>query len=51
MPRNQPPLTPKEYDDVVEFADHLGFEHVLTQEMDSRAVYLPDFGRDDPFRQ
>jgi putative pyruvate formate lyase activating enzyme len=45
------PLTPKEYDDVVDFAANLGFEHVLTQEMDSRAVYLPDFERDEPFRQ
>ncbi len=43
------PLTPKEYDDAVEFAARLGFEHVLTQEMDSRAVYLPDFGRGEPF--
>ena len=45
------PLKPKEYDDVVEFAANLGFEHVLTQEMGSRAVYLPDFGREEPFRQ
>lgn len=44
-------LTPKEYEDVVDFAAHLGFEHVLTQEMDSRAVYLPDFNREEPFRR
>ncbi len=44
-------LTPKEYDDVVDFAASLGFEQVLTQEMASRAVYLPDFEKDEPFRQ
>ena len=45
------PLTRKEYDDVVDFAANLGFERVLTQEMSSRAAYLPDFEREEPFRQ
>ena len=45
------PLNSKEYGDVVDFAATLGFEHLLVQEMDSRAVYLPDFKRDEPFRQ
>lgn len=43
------PLSPKEYQDVVDFAERLSFEHVLVQEMDSRSVYLPDFRRQDPF--
>lgn len=43
------PLTEKEYHDVVAFAEKLSFEHVLVQEMDSRAVFLPDFKREQPF--
>lgn len=43
------PVTHKEYQDVVAFAEKLGFEHVLVQEMDSRNVFLPDFERDQPF--
>ncbi len=45
------PISKKEYDDVVAFAEKLSFEHVLIQERDSRAVYLPDFNREEPFRQ
>ncbi len=44
-------LIPKEYGDVVGFAANLGFEHLLTQEMDSRAVYLPDFQKGEPFNR
>jgi len=39
----------KEYDDVVAFAEKLGFEHLLIQEMDSRNAFLPDFEREQPF--
>lgn len=42
-------ITEKEYCDVVEFAEKLGFENVLIQEMSSRAHYVPDFRRDRPF--
>jgi len=43
------PLAPKEYQDIVDFAERLSFEHVLVQEMESRSVFLPDFRRQDPF--
>lgn len=43
------PITEKEYQDVVAFAEKLSFEHILVQEMDSRAVFLPDFKREQPF--
>ena len=42
-------ITGKEYYDVVAFAEKLGFENVLVQEMSSRAHYVPDFRRDRPF--
>jgi len=43
-------LHPKEYRDFVEYAEKLGFEHVLTQSLASTEHYLPDFRRRDPFR-
>lgn len=43
------PLSRKEYQDVVDFAERLSFEKVLVQEMDSSGLYLPDFGREKPF--
>ncbi len=43
-------LKPKEYADVIKFADALGFEQVLTQEMESQSVFLPNFERQEPFR-
>ncbi len=43
------PVTRKEYEDVVAFAEKLGFEHLLIQEMDSRDTFLPDFEREQPF--
>ncbi len=43
------PVTPKEYQDVIDFAEKLGFEHLLVQEMDSHNVFLPDFERKQPF--
>lgn len=44
-------LHPKEYRDVVDFAEKLGFEHLLVQELDSREMCLPDFDRDKPFQE
>lgn len=44
-------LTPKEYDDAVDFALRLGFGNLLVQEMESSRVYLPDFQKDRPFSQ
>lgn len=43
------PLTRKEYEDVVAFAEKLSFENVLTQEMKSRDLFLPDFNCEKPF--
>ncbi len=45
------PISVKEYQDVVAFAEKLGFENVLVQEMGSREVFLPDFNKDQPFQQ
>ncbi len=42
-------ITRKEYDDVVAFAEKLGFEHLLVQRLNSREVLLPDFEREQPF--
>lgn len=42
-------ITAREYDEVIAFADKLGFENVLIQEMNSRDAYLPDFNREQPF--
>ncbi|HPU98876.1 MAG TPA: radical SAM protein, partial [Candidatus Hydrogenedentes bacterium] len=43
------PITEKEYYDVVDFAEKLGFEHVLVQEMSSSSHYVPDFRKEKPF--
>ena len=45
------PLTVREYEDVVAYADKLGFENVLIQEMTSKDAYLPDFDREQPFHK
>jgi putative pyruvate formate lyase activating enzyme len=42
-------LTPREYDEVTEYALALGLENAFIQELDSRDTYLPDFTRDRPF--
>jgi len=42
-------IAPKDYLDVVRYALDLGFEHVLTQGIESADVYLPDFEKDRPF--
>jgi putative pyruvate formate lyase activating enzyme len=38
-----------EYREIVKYALDLGFEHLLTQGLDSSDLYLPDFRRDAPF--
>jgi putative pyruvate formate lyase activating enzyme len=43
------PLTPREYDEITEYALELGLENAFIQELDSRDTYLPDFDRDRPF--
>lgn len=44
------PLARREYQDVLDFAERLGFENVLVQKMASRSVFLPDFMDERPFR-
>ncbi len=51
FPELSQPLSPKDYADVVDFAVKLGFEHLLTQKLESRDVYLPDFREEKPFEQ
>lgn len=43
------PLKAVEYDRVVVYAETLGFENMLIQEMESSAEYLPDFTRGNVF--
>ena len=38
-----------EYRRIVRYAIDLGFENILVQGLDSPEIYLPDFGRDEPF--
>ena len=40
----------KEYNDLVNYALDLGFENILTQEIESSETYLPDFMREIPFQ-
>ena len=42
-------ISQKEYRDIVRYALDLGFEHVLTQGLESTDLYLPDFEKDNPF--
>ena len=42
-------ISQKEYRNIVRYAIDLGFEHLLTQGLDSTGLYLPDLGKDDPF--
>jgi putative pyruvate formate lyase activating enzyme len=42
-------VAPKDYRDVVRYALDLGFEHLLTQGIESADLYLPDFKKDRPF--
>lgn len=43
-------LTPKEYNDVLNFALSLGFTNILSQELESKDNYVPDFYNENPFR-
>ena len=45
------PLERREYEAVVARAEELGFEEIFIQDLDSSAVYNPDFTREDPFSQ
>jgi putative pyruvate formate lyase activating enzyme len=42
-------LSPAEYQRVIDHAEKLGLHNLYIQELESSEVYLPDFGRDDPF--
>lgn len=42
-------IAQKDYLDIVRYALDLGFEHVLTQGIESADVYLPDFEKERPF--
>lgn len=42
-------ITPEEYWDVVGYAQELGLENFLIQEMGSAENYLPDFKKEQPF--
>jgi putative pyruvate formate lyase activating enzyme len=42
-------LEPAEYEAVVRQAEDLGFEEIFIQDLESAAVYNPDFVRQDPF--
>ena len=43
-------LIPDEYRKAVRWAKEAGLYNILTQELDSSEVYLPDFKRTDPFK-
>jgi len=43
-------LIPDEYRKAVRWAKESGLYNILTQELDSSEVYLPDFKRTDPFK-
>lgn len=45
------PLHPGEYTEAVTFAEHLGFEEIYVQDLDSAENYCPDFSRDNPFTE
>ena len=40
----------KEYNDLINYALDLGFENILSQEMESSETYLPNFTREIPFQ-
>jgi len=43
-------LTEKEYNDVLNFALSLGFNNILSQELESKDNYVPDFYDENPFK-
>jgi len=42
-------ISRQEYDELVDYALDLGFEHLLVQGFESQGHYLPDFERKNPF--
>ncbi len=44
-------VSQKDYRDIVRYALDLGFEHLLTQGLESSDLYLPDFEKDEPFNR
>lgn len=40
----------KEYNDLIDYALDLGFENILSQEIESSKTYLPDFTKEIPFQ-
>lgn len=49
MPPIDRPITPAEYEAVLEYALELGLENCYVQQIDSHEVLLPDFRRKRPF--
>jgi putative pyruvate formate lyase activating enzyme len=45
------PINTQEYQQVLTWLDELGFENLLTQEMESHRVFLPDFDQEKPFKE
>lgn len=44
-------ISPNEYTKVLRIASDLGLHNILTQELDSTEIFLPDFRKDKPFSQ
>jgi putative pyruvate formate lyase activating enzyme len=42
-------LKTEEYQEVIDYAHKLGLRNLLTQELDSSEIYLPDFNQEKPF--
>ncbi|MBI5700747.1 radical SAM protein [Candidatus Saganbacteria bacterium] len=42
-------ITTQEYQQVLNWAEELGFENVMAQEHESAEIYLPDFNKNKPF--
>lgn len=40
-----------EYDALVDFTKRLGFQNVFVQDLESSETYVPDFEREEPFKQ
>ncbi len=48
-PELEAPISPKEYEDLVEYALTQGLECLLVQETGSQSLYVPDFRKREPF--
>jgi hypothetical protein len=44
-------LTPKEYETVIKEMESLGFHRGWIQNMESNSYYLPDFRKNNPFKE